>query len=90
MAKRDKNIPIGDERQRPIPGKKNKKKWCRGKVGVPHTPEPMKVDRWWAKGKKPDWWELVCTSCGKRLAFYYPMPWGTFQDPPDWVPCDDA
>ena len=85
MAKRDKNTAIGDEQQRPIPSKKNKKKWCRGKVNVPHKPKPMEATFWWSSLQLPQWWDLVCTNCGKRLDSYYPMRWKT-KEPPGWVP----
>jgi hypothetical protein len=86
VAKRNKNTPIpdelGDERQRPIPSKKNKKKWCRGKVNVLHKPEPMKTKFGWVFS--PQWWELICTNCGKRLGYYWPI--GETREPPSWVP----
>ena len=67
---------------KPSPGKKDTKRWCKGKVGREHTPEitlrhnlkcyPMPE---WAKGlrfyrSKLSWWchhERICTTCGKVL-----------------------
>jgi len=73
-----------DERVRPVPGKKNKKKWCKGKAGKEHKPSPYNTKYAWAKGK---WWELICDECGKRLEFYYPFIGSSGDNRvPDWVP----
>ena len=79
-----------DEREKPIPSKKNKKKWCRGKVGVKHSPVPMKYVGWWGH-TEPGWWNLVCDKCGKRLDLYYPVDLNSkfYEPPPDWVPTEE-
>jgi hypothetical protein len=63
------------------PGKKDRAKWCRGKVGVEHTPEVMiPVNSWsrsfgrtcgpisWDPTRWACYHSLVCTTCGKHLS----------------------
>jgi len=40
-------------------GRKDRKRWCRGKVGVPHTET-------WLRGPGR-FWTLTCSACGKTL-----------------------
>jgi hypothetical protein len=89
-----------DERSQKVPDQttphrasKNKKKWCKGKVGIPHQP----VCRKFVEVKKTEfrstlsisdtWRILVCSECGKDLDYYYPMKISGYpeQKPPDWV-----
>ncbi len=89
-----------DERQTKVPNirppsgsSKNTRKWCRGKVGVPHKPKCVRYDEYenqhgesrWTKG----WKVLVCESCGKELDHWWPYPKGlnllTIRAKPDWV-----
>lgn len=92
--RRDERNAKDPVRRKPVPGKKDKKRWCRGKVGVEHKPvcrdyNEAKLTRYinvagieipLHKG----WKLLVCTECGKELAHYYPM--GAFKrNPPEWV-----
>lgn len=76
-------------------GHKDKKKWCGGKVGREHKPEcfiyhDLHKHNWTAifSGKRwsDRWRVLVCTVCGKELAYYYGNK-GLFSDQkkPDWV-----
>ena len=69
--------------------RKDTRRWCKGKVGVEHTSVCMSYEE--AKRVKDDvsmisahhrgrW--LVCTTCGKELAFYYPSK---NRKKPDWV-----
>lgn len=64
------------------PSRKNKKLWCRGKVGVEHTPEIVIPENFWGKGNPrfvcgPSSWrvsgwscfhQFVCSGCGKHLS----------------------
>lgn len=55
--------------------KRDTKRWCRGKVGVEHTPEcKVYVDVKGYTGMMRNglkrWRLLVCTTCGKELATY--------------------
>ena len=65
--------------------KKDKKRWCKGKIGVEHLGvctihKLLEVSE---KNIFSDWRELVCTRCGKILDRYYPM---TKKSPkPTWV-----
>jgi hypothetical protein len=58
--------------------KKNTRRWCRGKEGVPHKPAWIDKGRWWHyRDFAPRYhseWQLVCTECGKQLGYYY--RWG--------------
>ena len=71
--------PIGNKR-------KNRKKWCRGKVGVAHQPVCRRYNDAKQKFKAAhsefeanlyvhfDTWRiLVCSVCGKELDWYYPF-----------------
>jgi hypothetical protein len=78
-------------RDRPLPSTKNRRRWCRGKVGVEHA--PVCRDYRATKGY-PDsfqglfvgWRLLVCTACGKELAIHAPSGWhARRQAPPAWV-----
>lgn len=67
---------------------KDKKRWCKGKVGVEHTPvcmpyksqHPSTVMR----GTQMNWREYVCTKCGKVLDTYFAFR-GSKRKKPDWV-----
>jgi hypothetical protein len=72
--------------------KKNRRHWCRGKVGTPHQPECRPYVE--VKPGLPasgvafaDWRVLVCRACGKHLEYYYPTNWTGLppQPPPPWV-----
>jgi hypothetical protein len=84
----------------PKPAAANKKKdtrrWCRGKVGVEHTPKC--VDYGEAKHAPTDycghpvnhyegWKLLICTTCGKELDRFCPWRWvgEELPKPPAWV-----
>ena len=73
---------------------KNTKKWCRGKVGVEHKPkcvDYIDTKQLQARGARlmlglrNGWKLLICTECGKELAYY--MPWNPDvpNPPPPWV-----
>lgn len=61
--------------------KKNTKKWCKGKVGVEHTP----VGKWGA-GWHNYMCILACTRCGKHLDYWYSRSFFGVKVRPDWVP----
>jgi hypothetical protein len=52
--------------------RKDKKRWCRGKIGVEHVPVCMKVQALAAYGCFDNWRILACKVCGKVLAHYSP------------------
>lgn len=83
--RRDERNVKTDERQHAQPAKKDKKKWCRGKVGVEHAPKCMPYA--YRGGFAVDWREFVCVNCGKRLEYYYPLFFkGAINKPaPAWV-----
>lgn len=90
----ERNVRKPDEVGRRPAGKKDTKKWCRGKVGVEHKPvcrdySEAKLTRFVAHDGHEmklhkGWKLLVCTGCGKELERYY--PWGADKKkPPEWV-----
>ena len=84
-----------DERERPQRAKKDRRRWCRGKVGVEHLPECRDYrDVKRAGFPYPlfeGWKVLVCKTCGKELAWWAPPIGGGLlggrqkRTPPDWV-----
>jgi len=92
-ARRDARATKGPEPTRPgAPGKKNTRRWCKGKEGREHKPKCMPHPRFLAGSAGQNlyegWFDLVCTECGKVLDRYWPM---TFRrdrvppPPPEWV-----
>jgi len=79
----NKHIKDSDN-HKPIRGKKDRKKWCRGKVGVDHEPQcknyhdVVHTSLNYAK----NWKLLVCAKCGKNLDWYHPLQ---HKQPPDWA-----
>ena len=70
------------DRRRSIPGKKNRHRWCRGKVGREHDTEwvewqdtlgfmgtPQQRQEWEERLRAicTNWQMLVCRNCGKQL-----------------------
>jgi hypothetical protein len=78
QAKADESIA------RTWPGKKDLHQWCRGREGVEHTPRCMPYT---GHPLLKEWRELVCTACGKRLAWWSPSldPARYPREKPDWV-----
>jgi hypothetical protein len=83
-----------DDVSRPIPAKKDKKRWCGGKVGKEHKPicgRYVDVKNDYLKNMKQktgalsrieNWYILYCSECGKELDTYNEH----WKDPkPDWV-----
>lgn len=68
---------------------KDKKRWCKGKVGVEHTPVCMPYRKHHGlavlDGAMKNWRELVCSRCGKVLDYYYPFNRSRGKKKPDWV-----
>ena len=68
--------------------RKNRKRWCRGKLGVEHQPVCMTYRE--AKGaplfpsQEADRF-LVCRVCGKELQHWWTMFKSSRQNKPDWV-----
>lgn len=80
-----------DENQRPYPGKKDKNRWCKGKIGKEHSLQVAKysdIKQRYANlkvGKHvfgANWYLQYCKSCGKEINIYY-----SFQkkNKPQWL-----
>lgn len=87
--------PVPHTKARPT---KDRKRWCGGRAGREHKP----VARPYCDVKRtlfrhPEWWLLICTTCGKELDRYWPMNF-TREDgsriepepPPSWVPITEG
>ena len=85
-ARKHKKFVQGGLETKPVGNKrKNRKKWCKGKVGVEHQPVCMdfhKVKNDYTQHQpfkdkcystSDHWRVLVCAVCGKELDWYYPM-----------------
>jgi hypothetical protein len=70
--KRDKAPPATDE-HRPVSGKKDTKRWCRGKVGREHEKKWVKNSRFdhyaTTRVKSVGWWTLTCSVCRKEFDY---------------------
>jgi hypothetical protein len=59
--------------------RKNRKRWCKGRPERAHTPVCLTYAEVKPVGPLCDerftsrWRILVCSTCGKHLAYYYPM-----------------
>lgn len=49
--------------------RKDTKRWCRGKVGIPHS------SRWQVMGQHSNHHLLICQACGKHLDWCFHAPW---------------
>lgn len=49
---------------RPTPGRKDTKRWCRGKAGVEHVKAWVPDQRLGLR-----WWNFQCTSCGRLFGW---------------------
>lgn len=67
--------------------RRDRRRWCRGKMGVEHKPAcmPAKTMAFAGSTLFAGWRELVCTVCGKRLATYMPPYDGREHVKPPWV-----
>lgn len=62
---------------------KDKKRWCKGKVGREHVGVCMKYDVVKKASKyTANWRVLVCTGCGRELDIWYG---GKKSERPEWV-----
>jgi hypothetical protein len=89
VARRDARHTHDGPREQPRSAAKNRKRWCRGRIGVDHKP----VCRNYADFKTREiagqklfrkWRVLVCSECGKELKHYYGFK---TEKKPDWVTC---
>jgi hypothetical protein len=94
IARRDARHTRGSDEHAPVAGQKDTKRWCRGKVGTPHTTRCVRYDDVKRapfpdahNSSSRDWRILICTACGKELANYWPLDWGAQgqEKKPDWV-----
>lgn len=89
-TRNDKSTPeVGKSK----PGKKNTKKWCRGKEGVEHKLKCVDYNSVKSTyvglntGLAKGWKLLICETCGKELERYFPMSFlgRKPKTPPEWV-----
>lgn len=51
--------------------KKNTKRWCKGRVGIPHTPRWERRNKWAESLSSV----FVCQQCRKELDYWFDLPW---------------
>jgi len=65
--------------------KKDTRRWCKGKEGREHTAKCFALG---TRGGRPRF-ELICTTCGRRLNYWSSSPWVNAgpkgRAKPDWV-----
>jgi len=68
MSKKKKPATIETDTVQKYPGKKDKKKWCRGKVGILHKYKwEYKPWSWKVRdGLSSHDFEFICQSCGRK------------------------
>ncbi len=67
MTKRKKPSTPVPEKVHKYPGKKDKKKWCKGKVGVEHEYEWKYIPWGWSGKELCEWdFKYECKKCGRR------------------------
>lgn len=69
----------------PSGGRKDTKRWCRGKVGVEHTPVCVDYNAHKNVGWFPGWKLLICSECKRQLDSWMPVSWCKDKEPPEWV-----
>ena len=88
---RKRMLGYDDDPGRPTRPKKDTTRWCRGKVGRPHTPviefnrrvgKPCEMNR---RGEWVCFHETVCSACEKVLKGWWDTP---CPDKPEGVPYD--
>lgn len=75
---------------KPLGGKKDTRRWCKGKRGREHVLKCVSYNEVKHNNPSPASWTkftmfwkiLICTVCGKELDHYYPF---SKKNPPDWV-----
>ena len=92
ILRRDARHQKPDDHHRPVAGRKNTKRWCRGHVGREHQPKCVsyrEVKRsmvGFSSDFAKRWKLLICTVCGKELDYYYPWRENIEKyPPPPWV-----
>jgi len=79
--RRDARHTKSSDKHQPVAGKKDTKRWCRGKVGVEHVTKCVRyvdikrdyISRVQLKDSEFRRWQiLICTVCGKELAHWWP------------------
>lgn len=87
LKKRDAKHTKEEPARKPPSRRSGRKKWCRGKVDVPHKPKCFDYGTTTAPNGAAmykGWKVLRCTECGKKLDFWF--PWKLMPEPkPDWV-----
>ena len=63
-----KQYPASDE-HRPVAGKKDTKRWCRGKVGAEHVKAWVLDRRYSTKTGRTGWYNFQCTECRRQFGF---------------------
>ena len=64
---RSRKVPPASDEHRPVSGKKDTKRWCRGKAGVEHVKEWVLDRRWGNRPGRTGWYNFQCTSCGRQF-----------------------
>lgn len=84
INRRDSRSAKDPEVVKPIAGKKDTKRWCRGKVGREHITECRKGKELKCAPSycREQWRILICKVCGKELDNYYGF--GS-EEKPKWV-----
>lgn len=84
--RRDARNTKSPEASKPVPSKKDTKRWCKGKVGVEHK---LECRDYVATKNAPEylnrWKLLICTACGKELERWAPFGRRANNPPPEWV-----
>ena len=75
-------MPLPSDEWRTVPGKKNRRKWCKGKLGAEHVLVVTRT-RWQRDadchvGYRADLWvcyhETCCSVCGRKIDHGYLTP----------------
>ena len=70
MKKYKRKKKVEEEVEKPVAGKKNTRKWCKGKVGREHKLEWEKSS--WGFSST---YVHICTVCGKHLDYCFESFW---------------
>ncbi len=80
---------IDEDKHKSIPGKKDRKRWCRGKEGVEHQTKLIPVQQSFTRRVVPQIYMLIdkCTVCGKHVDWHCKPIGSSSRHSSDW---DDA
>jgi len=79
---RDAKAPFQELRWRKGSGRKDTKRWCRGREGRLHKKTWKERRRWYSVSFTSESMELTCDVCGKSFKTWYPRPrWMPSWDP---------